>query len=198
MENLHQSTSESHEAVSMGVGRGGRDGPWPPWILKILAKTVVFLVLIGKKQISSLLAHPMKKFGKNSPRKNTSDAHGWRFTCPELGKILAYNKEMNANYHTASNSAKGRLQWHLHHWGCYAWTLSFLCLRGFSGHCRRSLQFNISQRRRLHRDFQKGHIMLVTLKWPLIAIIKLPCSDEIICPSGFRFSYGLLSKFLGR
>jgi len=48
-----------------------------PWILKILAKKVVFLVLSGKKQISPFLAPPWKNFGKitwRPPGKNPSDA----------------------------------------------------------------------------------------------------------------------------
>jgi len=39
----------------MGVGRGGQRA-LSPWILKISAKKVVFLVSSGKKQISLLLA----------------------------------------------------------------------------------------------------------------------------------------------
>jgi len=35
---------------------GGQGRPWTPWILKISAKKVVFLVSSGKNQISPLLA----------------------------------------------------------------------------------------------------------------------------------------------
>jgi len=48
-----------------------------PWILKILAKKIVFLVLSGKKQILPLLA-TLEKFWKNPlvpPLKNPSDGH---------------------------------------------------------------------------------------------------------------------------
>jgi len=50
--------------LSMGVGRGGRGRPWPPRILKLLAKKVVFSISRGKNQISPLLAPPGKNFGK--------------------------------------------------------------------------------------------------------------------------------------
>jgi len=56
----------------MGVGRGETR---PPWILKISAKRVVFLVSSGKKQISPLFAH-LEKFWKNP------------LVPPPLGKIL--------------------------------------------------------------------------------------------------------------
>jgi len=39
----------------MGFGRGGRGEPRPPWVFKISAKKIVFLVPSGKKQISPLL-----------------------------------------------------------------------------------------------------------------------------------------------
>jgi len=56
----------------MGVGRGALA---PSWILKFLAKKVVFLVSSGKNQISPLLAPPGKIEEKNpSPGKNPSDA----------------------------------------------------------------------------------------------------------------------------
>jgi len=48
---------------TMGVGRGGR-GAIPPWILKLLAKMVVFSILRGKKQISPLFP-PWKKIWEN-------------------------------------------------------------------------------------------------------------------------------------
>jgi len=58
----------------MGVGRRGS----PAWILKCLAKKVVFLVLSGEKQISLLLAS-LEEFWKNPlvppSGKNPSDAH---------------------------------------------------------------------------------------------------------------------------
>jgi len=44
--------------MTMGVGRGAREGLDPLWILKILAKRVVFLVSSGKKQVSPLLVPP--------------------------------------------------------------------------------------------------------------------------------------------
>jgi len=40
----------------------GIEGGPPPWIFKIAAKKVVFLVLSGKKLISPLLASPTKIF----------------------------------------------------------------------------------------------------------------------------------------
>ena len=45
----------------MGVRRGGLS---PPWILKLLAKKVVFSISRGKKQISPLLPPPGKHLGK--------------------------------------------------------------------------------------------------------------------------------------
>jgi len=45
-------------------GRRKGAGGISPWILKYLAKNVVFVVLSGKKQISPLLATIWKKFGK--------------------------------------------------------------------------------------------------------------------------------------
>ena len=47
----------------MGVGRGAGE-PWPPWILKSLAKKVVFSSSSRKNQISPLLAPLGKNFGK--------------------------------------------------------------------------------------------------------------------------------------
>ena len=60
----------------MGVSEGGsRD----PWILKIPAKKILFLISSGKKQISPLLPPPFEKFWKNAlippPEKNPSDDH---------------------------------------------------------------------------------------------------------------------------
>jgi len=55
-------TREFAFAGGMGVG-GETGGAWPPWILKISAKKVVFLVSSGRKQTSPLLA-PYKIFGK--------------------------------------------------------------------------------------------------------------------------------------
>jgi len=43
------------------ASEGGEGGPSAPWILKISAKNVVFLVSSGKKQISPLLK-PLQKF----------------------------------------------------------------------------------------------------------------------------------------
>jgi len=58
-----------------------RGAAWPPWILKISAKKVVFLVSRGKNQISPLLAPPRKTLEKSPsappPWKNYSDAHAW-------------------------------------------------------------------------------------------------------------------------
>jgi len=56
----------------------GAGGLYLPWILKFLAKKVVFFVFSGKNQISPLLA-PLEKFRKNpvvaATGKNPSDAH---------------------------------------------------------------------------------------------------------------------------
>ena len=52
--------------LGMVVGRGGR-APWTPWILKLLATNVVFLISRGKNQISPVLV---------PPGKNPSDVHG--------------------------------------------------------------------------------------------------------------------------
>ena len=48
----------------MGVGRLAGGALASLWILKLLAKKVVFSILRAKKQISPLLAHPGKIFGK--------------------------------------------------------------------------------------------------------------------------------------
>ena len=48
----------------MGVGRGA-GGPWPPWILKLLAKKVVFSLSRGRNQISPRLAPPERILGKS-------------------------------------------------------------------------------------------------------------------------------------
>jgi len=55
----------------------GGQGFHSPWILKISAKKVLFLISSGKKQISPLLATPSQNFGKKHvpPGKNPSDAH---------------------------------------------------------------------------------------------------------------------------
>jgi len=50
--------------MAMGVGRGAGGALASLWILKLLAKKVVFSILRGKKQISPLLAPPGKIFGK--------------------------------------------------------------------------------------------------------------------------------------
>jgi len=50
-----------------GHGRrkgGGQGVPRPPWILKILAKKVIFLVSIGKKTNFTSFGVAWKKFGK--------------------------------------------------------------------------------------------------------------------------------------
>jgi len=66
--------------LAMGVGKWA-GGFWPPWILKLLAKKVVFSISRGKNQISPLFAPPDKNFGKfpycpPPPGRNPSDAHG--------------------------------------------------------------------------------------------------------------------------
>jgi len=57
------------------VSEGGAGEALPPWILKLLAKKVIFSISMGKKQISPLLAPPGKNFGKIP-------------YCPPLEKIL--------------------------------------------------------------------------------------------------------------
>jgi len=47
----------------MGVGKGGLG---PPWILKLLAKKVIFSISRGKKQMSPLLA-PLEEILGKSP-----------------------------------------------------------------------------------------------------------------------------------
>jgi len=49
-----------------GRWKGGQGALLSPWILKILAKKVVFLVFSGKKQILLLLAPLLEKIWKNS------------------------------------------------------------------------------------------------------------------------------------
>ena len=65
------------------ASEGGAGGPWPPWILKLLAKKGCFFsISVGKKQISPLLVHPGKYFGKIfywPSGKNPSDAHSQKF-----------------------------------------------------------------------------------------------------------------------
>ena len=60
---------------AMGVRRGGRGGKHHPGFWNYLQKKVVFSISSGKKQISPLLAHPGKSFGKIP-------------YCPPLEKIL--------------------------------------------------------------------------------------------------------------
>ena len=49
----------------MGVGRGGRGGLGPPWILKLLAKKYCFFSFWGvKTKFHHFLPPPGKKFGK--------------------------------------------------------------------------------------------------------------------------------------
>jgi len=43
---------------SHGRRKGGQGRVWPPWILKISAKKVVFVVSNGKKQMLSLWVAP--------------------------------------------------------------------------------------------------------------------------------------------
>jgi len=66
--------------ASLGLtwaSEGGEGGAKTPWILKLLAKKVVFPISRGKNQISPLLV-PRKKFWENPllapPGKNPSDA----------------------------------------------------------------------------------------------------------------------------
>ena len=49
----------------MGVGWGGQGVPFPPWILKLIAKNIIFSISRGKKQISPLLAPPWKNLWEN-------------------------------------------------------------------------------------------------------------------------------------
>ena len=60
---------------TMGVGRGGSRRGLAPWILKLLAKKVVFSISRGKNQISPRLT-PLEKILGKSP------------TGPPLEKIL--------------------------------------------------------------------------------------------------------------
>jgi len=65
---------------NVGVGRG-TGGPWPPCILKILAKKVVFLVSSGKTKFHNfgpLLEKFLEKSPSAPPGKNPSDAHAWK------------------------------------------------------------------------------------------------------------------------
>ena len=53
---------------TMGVGRGGgRGGALPFWILKLLAKKVVFSISRGKNQISPCVPPPLEKILGKSP-----------------------------------------------------------------------------------------------------------------------------------
>ena len=54
--NGDMSGTRSRYVVVMSVGRRGAGGLGPPWIWNFQQKKVVFLVLSGKNQISSLLA----------------------------------------------------------------------------------------------------------------------------------------------
>jgi len=58
----------------MGVGREGQGVALVlPWILKISAKNVVFLISSGKKKQISPLLLPLEKFLEKSP-----SAHPWK------------------------------------------------------------------------------------------------------------------------
>jgi len=63
----------------MGVGKGGKGGLGPSWILKFSAKMVVLLVLRVVNIQFHHFWHPLEKFWKNcevaSPRKNPSVVH---------------------------------------------------------------------------------------------------------------------------
>jgi len=48
----------------MGVGRSGRRGPWPPWILKFLARKDCFVSFEWEKNFTTF-GPPWKKIWKN-------------------------------------------------------------------------------------------------------------------------------------
>jgi len=62
---LHRSYSSNYSPHVHGRRRGGQGRGKPPWILKILAKKVVFPISRGEKQISPLLAPSWNKFWEN-------------------------------------------------------------------------------------------------------------------------------------
>jgi len=77
----------------MGVGSGDRGDLGPPWILKLLAKKVVFSISRGKNQISPLLDRPWKTFLENPllpPGKNPSGTH--EPSAPKLKMAKKRNK----------------------------------------------------------------------------------------------------------
>jgi len=61
--------------------KGGSGGQGHPWILKISAKKVVFLISSGKKQISPLLAHPYIF-------QNLRHSYCWM--CKSIGWLVAF------------------------------------------------------------------------------------------------------------
>jgi len=71
----------------MGVRRGGK----APWLLKISAKNIVFLVSGGKKLSSPLLAPP-RKFWKQTQLvplgKNSYDAHARALSLSKIWEVL--------------------------------------------------------------------------------------------------------------
>jgi len=60
----HVHLTRQYCTVIMGVGRGSGGTKAPLWILKSLAKKVVFSISRGENQISTFLAPPEKNFGK--------------------------------------------------------------------------------------------------------------------------------------
>jgi len=76
---IHNCFTQSKASRSMVVGGEGQGGLSALWILKLLAKKVVFSISMGKNQTSPLLPPPWYKFWENSllslPGKNPSDAH---------------------------------------------------------------------------------------------------------------------------
>jgi len=65
-------------ALKPWASEGGQGRGVAPWILKLLAKKIVFLVLNGKKQISPFLTLPGNIFEKSPSApsgKNPSEDH---------------------------------------------------------------------------------------------------------------------------
>jgi len=56
---------QAHCFITMGVGRKGAGGAWPPWILKISAKKGCFLNFEWEKKNFTTFVLPLKKFWKN-------------------------------------------------------------------------------------------------------------------------------------
>ena len=93
-------TSKAFQAferiICMGVGRGSREA-LTPWILKLLAKKVLFSISRGKNQISPFLALPWKKVWEYPllapPGKNPSDAHGF-LECCKCARIWYFTAQL--------------------------------------------------------------------------------------------------------